>query len=48
MDVQKAIADLRSPGVAFEKAIKAFKDPFAIEQVDGREDYGEIRINLLG
>ena len=27
---------------------KAFRDPFAIERIDDREDYGEERINLIG
>jgi len=35
-------------GVAFDKAIKAFRDAFAIEQIDDRGDYGEERVNLLG
>jgi uncharacterized protein len=29
-------------------AIRAFRDRFAIERFDDREDYGEERINLLG
>jgi putative transcriptional regulator len=35
-------------GVTFEQAVRAFRDPFAVERIDDREDYGEERINLLG
>ena len=28
--------------------MKAVADPFAVEMIDAREDYGEERINLLG
>jgi uncharacterized DUF497 family protein len=47
-DDGKAAANWRSHGVAFHQAIKAFLDPFAIEWIDDRENYGEERINLLG
>ena len=41
---------LRRPagGVAFHQAVKAFRDPFGVERIDDRENYGEERINLLG
>jgi uncharacterized protein len=32
----------------FLGAIKAFREHFAIERIDKREDYGEQRINLIG
>ena len=44
----KAAENLRKHGVSFQRAAKATRDPFAIEWVDDREDYGEERINLLG
>lgn len=47
-DGRKAASNLRCHGVAFETALKAFRDPFAVEQIDDREDYGEERINMLG
>ncbi len=47
-DTEKAATNLRNHGVAFDKAIKAFRDPFAIERIDDREDYGEERVNLIG
>jgi uncharacterized protein len=34
--------------VSFEFAAKAFRDPFAVEWIDDREDYGEERAVLLG
>jgi uncharacterized DUF497 family protein len=34
--------------VSFETAIKVFRDPFAIERLDDREDYGEERFILIG
>lgn len=47
-DERKAVSNLRRHGVAFEIALMAFRDPFAVEQIDDREDYGEERINMLG
>ena len=32
----------------FDKAVKAFADPFAVEWIDEREAYDEERYNLLG
>lgn len=47
-DDAKAAINWRSHGVAFPYAVKAFRDPFAIEWVDNREGYDEERVNLLG
>jgi len=47
-DDAKAEANWRAHGVAFHHAVKAFRDPFAIERIDDRQDYGEERVNLLG
>ena len=47
-DDDKAAANWRDHGVTFAHAIKAFRDPFAVERIDDRVDYGEERINLLG
>jgi uncharacterized DUF497 family protein len=44
----KATANWRDHGVSFHDAIKAFRDPLAIERIDDRENYGEERINLIG
>ena len=44
----KARANLQDHGIAFQQAVKAFRDPFAIERIDDREDYGEERINRIG
>ena len=34
--------------MAFDQAILAIRDAFAIEVIDDREDYGEERVNLIG
>jgi uncharacterized protein len=47
-DDDKASVNWREHGVAFHEAIRAFLDLFAVEQMDGRKDYGEDRINLVG
>jgi uncharacterized protein len=44
----KAEANLQAHGVSFELAKTVFKDPFAIERVDDREDYGEERFVIIG
>ena len=44
----KAAQNWRDHGVTFVHAVKAIRDPFAVEDVDEREDYGEERLNLLG
>lgn len=47
-DDTKAAANWRNHGVTFAHAAKACLDPFAVELIDDRQDYGEERINLLG
>jgi uncharacterized DUF497 family protein len=44
----KGEANWQTHGVGFELAATVFKDPFAIEFVDDREDYGETRIIIFG
>ena len=44
----KARANLRSHGVSFELARTVFRDPFAIERLDDRKDYGEPRFVIIG
>lgn len=44
----KAEANLRNHGVSFELASTVFRDPFAVERVDEREDYGEERLVVIG
>lgn len=44
----KAAENLRNHGVTFAQAALAFRDPFAAEWIDLRENYGEERIILLG
>jgi uncharacterized DUF497 family protein len=47
-DDAKAAANLANHGVSFDQARDAFDDPFAIDFVDDREDYGEQRLILVG
>ena len=44
----KAEANLQAHGVSFDLAKTVFKDPFAVERLDDREDYGEERFVLIG
>ena len=44
----KAATNLRAHGVSFELAQTVFKDPFAVERLDDREDYGEERFVIIG
>jgi hypothetical protein len=47
-DDAKAQANLGAHGVSFDLAKTVFKDPFAIERLDDREDYGEERFVIIG
>jgi uncharacterized DUF497 family protein len=44
----KAAANLAEHGVSFELARKVFKDAFALDWPDGRENYGEERYCTIG
>jgi uncharacterized DUF497 family protein len=44
----KAAANLQAHGVSFELATGVFSDPFAVEWIDDREDYGEQRFVIIG
>ena len=39
---------MQAHGVGFDLAKTVFKDPFAIERLDDREDYGEERFVIIG
>jgi len=47
-DTAKAEANWKKHGVSFELAKTVFLDPFAIEYLDEREDYGESRFVVIG
>ena len=47
-DGSKASTNWRRHGVSFELAMTVFRDPFAVERFDDREDYGEQRFVLIG
>ena len=44
----KAEANLQAHGVSFDLAKTMLKDPFAVERLDDREDYGEERLVIVG
>lgn len=48
MDETKAEVNFQAHGVSFEVATAVFKDPFAVERLDDREDYGEDRFIITG
>lgn len=45
---RKAAANYANHGIGFELAKRVFRDPFAVEHLDDREDYGEDRFILTG
>ena len=47
-DSAKAEANFSTHGVTFDLAATALKDPFAIERLDDREEYGEERFVVIG
>jgi len=47
-DNAKAAQNYAKHGVTFEAACDVFKDPFAIEEIDDRHDYGEERWTIIG
>lgn len=47
-DKAKAESNERAYGVSFGLAKTVFKDPFAIDRLDDREDYGEERYVVIG
>jgi hypothetical protein len=44
----KAKDNYAKHGVSFEMAIGVFRDPFAFEYLDERQDYGEERFVIIG
>lgn len=47
-DDSKSASSVEKHGVSFEEARRVFRDPFAIELLDDRRDYGEDRYVLIG
>jgi uncharacterized DUF497 family protein len=47
-DKPKAKSNYAKHGVSFDLAKAVFKDPFAIEFLDERQDYGEERFVIIG
>jgi uncharacterized DUF497 family protein len=47
-DERKAAENFRTHAVTFEMARDVFRDPFAVERLDDREEYGEDRFIVIG
>jgi len=47
-DDTKAAENYAKHGVSFETATEVFRDPFAVELLDDRDDYDEDRFILIG
>jgi uncharacterized DUF497 family protein len=47
-DDRKAASNAVDHGVSFDAARDVFKDPFAVEQLDDRENCGEDRFTIIG
>lgn len=47
-DDAKATENYARHGVSFELAKKVFNDPFAVERIDDRRDYGAERYIIIG
>jgi len=47
-DDLKADETYAKHGVSFVAARDVFRDPFAVEQLDDRENYGEDRFTIIG
>ncbi len=47
-DDAKAADNFAKHGVSFEAACRVFSDPFAIERLDDRRNYGEERFVIVG
>ncbi|MCP5363829.1 MAG: BrnT family toxin [Hyphomicrobiales bacterium] len=43
-----ATSNVSKHGARFEDARAVFRDPFALELIDDRQDYGDIRYILIG
>jgi hypothetical protein len=47
-DEPKAASNLAKHGVAFSYATTVFDDPMGIDAIDDRQNYGELRFNMIG
>jgi len=47
-DPEKADANWRKHKISFQQAQVAFNDPYGLDEVDDKDDYGEERFNLTG
>ncbi|MDR0874088.1 MAG: BrnT family toxin [Prevotellaceae bacterium] len=47
-DENKREINLAKHDIDFADAVVVFDDPYKIEEIDNRKNYGEIRINTIG
>jgi uncharacterized protein len=47
-DAAKAAENLRRHGIDFTDSIPALEDPYRLEEIDSRFEYGEERIRIIG
>lgn len=47
-DSQKRAINFEKHGIDFEDVLPVFSDPFALQILDKRQDYGEARYNIIG
>jgi len=47
-DEKKRIANLAKHGIDFLEVKPVFYDPYKVEEIDNRKDYGEVRTNTIG
>ncbi len=47
-DDAKAVANVDVTALHSKRRVRSFKDPFALDWLDGSEDYGEDRFAVLG
>jgi uncharacterized DUF497 family protein len=47
-DEEKAAANVAKHGIRFDYATRVFLDPYRIEMLDDREEYGEGRYKTIG
>ena len=44
----KATANVAKHGIRFDYAARVFLDPYRVEMLDDREEYGEVRYKTIG
>jgi uncharacterized DUF497 family protein len=47
-DEEKATVNVAKHGIRFDYAARVFLDPYRVEMLDDREEYGEVRYKTIG